>query len=242
MKRFLALLLALVICLSLVPGAFAGHKYSATTGICRKGDYGDNVRKLQNGLINLGYLDGRADGKFGELTEDALRRFQRCNGFCGDISLGKVATPFTYAVLYGDNAVAAWSKNARYGYISGDYAIYNSKLTYPARAEGSFQFCNREYETVDAICIYYWLTNEKGNYVNINGYRYYYQWSSNLDLDYNEKVTINIRPDVSGDELRYARNLCFIIGEIAYEDGEVAVVFDSSIEPYRNRYYSIGLM
>ncbi len=42
----------------------------------QKGDKGEDVRKLQQALIDLGYLEGVADGVFGAMTEDAIRQFQ----------------------------------------------------------------------------------------------------------------------------------------------------------------------
>lgn len=50
----------------------------------RNGDSGDDVRALQQKLIDLHFLTGTADGKFGTLTENALRAFQKKNGLCSD--------------------------------------------------------------------------------------------------------------------------------------------------------------
>lgn len=44
------------------------------------GDRGDAVRALQQALIDRGYLDGGADGIFGDGTEGAVSDFQRENG------------------------------------------------------------------------------------------------------------------------------------------------------------------
>ena len=41
------------------------------------GSQGDRVRELQDMLIGLGYLTGTADGDFGEVTENALKDFQK---------------------------------------------------------------------------------------------------------------------------------------------------------------------
>ena len=40
------------------------------------GSEGEEVRKVQQALIDLNYLSGKADGVFGSKTEDAVRRFQ----------------------------------------------------------------------------------------------------------------------------------------------------------------------
>ena len=52
----------------------------AVTGL-KKGDKGDEVKKMQSALIKLGYLQGEPDGSFGAYTEDALKRAQGALGF-----------------------------------------------------------------------------------------------------------------------------------------------------------------
>lgn len=46
------------------------------TGFLRKPDSGEQVKLLQEILIRLNYLNGNADGVFGEQTETALKAFQ----------------------------------------------------------------------------------------------------------------------------------------------------------------------
>jgi len=50
---------------------------------------GEEVRAMQQTLIDLGYLKGKADGKFGNKTEDAVKAFQRKNGLTPDGLAGK---------------------------------------------------------------------------------------------------------------------------------------------------------
>ena len=50
---------------------------------------GEEVRAMQQALIELGYLEGNADGKFGNQTEKAVRTFQRKNGLDPDGLAGK---------------------------------------------------------------------------------------------------------------------------------------------------------
>jgi len=59
------------------------------------GSSGSNVTKVQKRLIQYGYLEGSADGRFGEKTQAAVRLFQRRNGLAVD---GKVG-PSTAAAL-----------------------------------------------------------------------------------------------------------------------------------------------
>ena len=45
-----------------------------------KGSKGDEVVALQEALANQGYLNGKADGDFGKMTEAAVLAFQKANG------------------------------------------------------------------------------------------------------------------------------------------------------------------
>lgn len=50
----------------------------------REGDVGDPVYELQQRLFELGYFDGRIDGRFGADTTAAVRSFQSANGLSAD--------------------------------------------------------------------------------------------------------------------------------------------------------------
>jgi peptidoglycan hydrolase-like protein with peptidoglycan-binding domain len=67
------------------------------------GDYSDDVAKIQNRLITLGYLDGAADGEYGTSTETAVMGFQSNN----DLAVTGVVEQNTYDKLFSDSAVAA---------------------------------------------------------------------------------------------------------------------------------------
>lgn len=54
----------------------APRKYN----IIQKEDTGAEVASLQECLMAYGYFDGKIDGDFGNMTRDAVRMFQRCNG------------------------------------------------------------------------------------------------------------------------------------------------------------------
>lgn len=61
------------------------------------GDSGTQVRKLQNRLIELGYMPaGSADSKYGYQTYNAVKEFQRLNG----LEVDGVAGPITLTYLY----------------------------------------------------------------------------------------------------------------------------------------------
>ena len=65
------------------------------------GDRGDNVRKLQQSLINAGYDVGSsgADGIYGQQTQDAVRRYQQAQGIDADGIFGE----WTQGRLYGSS-------------------------------------------------------------------------------------------------------------------------------------------
>ncbi len=64
---------------------------------------GDEVRKLQARLIELGYMrDGADDGQFGKGTQNAVKAFQAANGLGADGAAG----PKTLTLLYSDQAKA----------------------------------------------------------------------------------------------------------------------------------------
>ena len=89
MRRLLAGALCLVICL----GLFGANALAAV--VLSGGSRGENVTKVQKRLIQYDYLDGTADGIYGEETAAAVRLFQRRNGLSVD---GKVG-PATAAAL-----------------------------------------------------------------------------------------------------------------------------------------------
>ena len=66
----------------------------------RKGNSGAQVRQLQNRLITLGYLRGKATGEFDDATESAVIAFQNRNTSYAD----GVAGPETLRALYSSNA------------------------------------------------------------------------------------------------------------------------------------------
>ena len=57
--------------------------------ILRKGDKSDAVKTMQEKLIALGYLSGKADGVYGNLTYKAVKEFQKANALSADGIAGK---------------------------------------------------------------------------------------------------------------------------------------------------------
>ncbi len=79
---------------------------AGTTGVLKRGDTSDAVRAMQQQLISLGYLTGRADGVFGVKTFEALKTFQRANRLSAD----GIAGSKTLSALDSPSAVSANGK------------------------------------------------------------------------------------------------------------------------------------
>ncbi len=60
----------------------------APAGLLKEGSRGDAVKALQEKLIRLGYLTGKADGFYGADTKAAVRAFQRANHLSADGQAG----------------------------------------------------------------------------------------------------------------------------------------------------------
>lgn len=69
----------------------------------KKGSTGADVKKLQQALIDLGYLSDTADGTFGAKTQDAVTLFQSVNGLDAD----GLAGAKTQALLFSGTALSA---------------------------------------------------------------------------------------------------------------------------------------
>ena len=85
------------------PTPEAGDETSSAWPTLRKNDSGDAVAQLQEALIKLGYLSGKADGNYGTATAEAVKAFQKANGLTADGTAGEQ----TQKVLYGGNAKKA---------------------------------------------------------------------------------------------------------------------------------------
>ena len=75
----------------------------APTRTLKKNFTGEDVKQLQQALIDLGYLNDVADGTFGTNTEEAVIRFQAVNGLSAD----GLAGVKTQELLYSGNALSA---------------------------------------------------------------------------------------------------------------------------------------
>ena len=240
MKRYLSILLALVLCLMPFSTAFAsGHDYTILNGahIQRRGSKGSDVSRIQQRLSNLGYLTARVDGSYGAKTEQAVRAFQQKNG----ITPSGVATLLTQAVLFGSDALNAWNNSSRPNTGTGNYDVYNADMrSWGSGLDISFDFVNRDSQDVEAICIYYWLDTGGGRLVTIQGWNFWQQWYYGMDIPSGGRKSVSLSLYPKDSELRKAHVVKAIVGEIAYTNGSVVVSMNAAKQPYENASYILG--
>lgn len=121
-RRALALLLALCM---LLPGALGAT-------VLEVGSSGEDVRKVQQRLIQYDYLDGEADGKYGEQTRDAVILFQRRNGLSVDGRVGP-ETAAALGVTLSSSGSSSASSSATI--ISADHRLLSRLVYAEARGE-----------------------------------------------------------------------------------------------------------
>ncbi len=85
------------------PAPAAGKETSSASTTLQRGDVSAAVKSMQERLIALGYLTGRADGKFGAKTYQALLAFQSNNKLKAD----GVAGSRTLTALESESAINA---------------------------------------------------------------------------------------------------------------------------------------
>lgn len=91
-------------------------------GILSYGAKGDDVKKLQQRLKELGYLNGKVDGQFGGGTKRAVIAFQRRNGLDADGEAGQT----TQAKLYSADAIPAPTE-VKIDVLAGDIPMLVNK-------------------------------------------------------------------------------------------------------------------
>ena len=86
MKKLLSLTTAILMILSvMMTGAFASEGiFEPLANGSRDTQTSTRVAEMQKKLIEYGFLNSKADGRFGPVTERALRAFQQANGLTVD--------------------------------------------------------------------------------------------------------------------------------------------------------------
>ena len=123
MKRTALALLALM--LLTLPAARAAT-------VLEVGSSGADVKKVQQKLIDWGYLDGTADGRYGAKTQSAVKAFQRKNGLSADGRVGaKTAAAMGVSLSGGSGGGVAASASI----ISADHRLLSRLVYAEARGE-----------------------------------------------------------------------------------------------------------
>ena len=128
MRRALALAAALMMTLCLTCGALAAV-------ILEVGSKGSNVVKVQQRLIQYGYMTGTADGRYGEATRSAVLRFQRKNGLTADGRVGAKTAAALGVTLSGGSASSSSASSASTSYVSSDHRLLARLVYAEARGE-----------------------------------------------------------------------------------------------------------
>ena len=128
MRRALALAAALMMTLCLTCGALAAV-------ILEVGSKGSNVVKVQQRLIQYGYMTGTADGRYGEATRNAVLRFQRKNGLTADGRVGAKTAAALGVTLSGGSASSSSTSSASTSYVSSDHRLLARLVYAEARGE-----------------------------------------------------------------------------------------------------------
>ena len=128
-RRFAALLLAaLALMTALAPGALAA--------VLEVGSRGNDVTKVQQKLIQWGYLTGSADGRYGAKTRAAVESFQRKNGLAADGRVGsKTAAAMGVTLSGGGSGSSGGSVAASASIISADHRLLSRLVCAEARGE-----------------------------------------------------------------------------------------------------------
>ena len=119
-----------VLCVMFVLAIMPVARAAVTVG---PGDTGENVKKIQRRLIQYDYMDGTADGVYGEKTRQAVIKFQKKYGLTADGVVGPATAAKLGVSLSG--SVTASSISCSGGYSSSDVTLLARLVYAEARGE-----------------------------------------------------------------------------------------------------------
>ena len=125
MKRIL-FAAVLILALLAIPARAAGLEV---------GSRGSDVIKVQKRLIQYDYLDGTADGRYGEDTRNAVRLFQKRNGLPVDGKVGAKTAAALGVTLSGTKSSGKSGGSSSSGYVSADHRLLSRLVHAEARGE-----------------------------------------------------------------------------------------------------------
>lgn len=100
--------LAAILCLTLL------IVFTQAEAVVAWGDKGEEVRKVQQKLLQYGYYKAAVDGVFGKATYDAVVYFQRKNGLTVDGAVGGKTAAALGITLSGTVAAASFQESEAY--------------------------------------------------------------------------------------------------------------------------------
>ena len=126
-RRWLSAVLAAAFFLATMP------LNACAATILEVGSRGDDVTKVQQRLIQYGYMSGTADGRYGEATRDAVIWFQQRNGLTVDGRAG-AETAAALGVTLSGSSSGSTAASSSATIVSSDHRLL-AKLVY-AEARG----------------------------------------------------------------------------------------------------------
>lgn len=126
-RRWLSAVLAAAFFLATMP------LNACAATILEVGSRGDDVTKVQQRLIQYGYMSGTADGRYGEATRDAVIWFQQRNGLTVDGRVG-AETAAALGVTLSGSSSGSTAASSSATIVSSDHRLL-AKLVY-AEARG----------------------------------------------------------------------------------------------------------
>ena len=185
-----------------------------------KGDKGDDVKRLQQKLIELGYLNDVADGEYGPKTAAAVKALNEANGLGSsssadavtqDMVFSGLANPYTEPWMPVDFPYLQWDR------IDVDGASYRVKITNTSKTK-----------TIKGIALQYYVTDVWGNK----------PWGSMIYREFTDTMTIKpgetkysmwwyMTPAWSSIDQVHIR-----ASRIAFDDGEVRERTDDNYDTY----------
>ena len=111
--------------------------FSAGAAVLEVGSRGNDVVKVQKRLIQYGYMDGEADGRYGDATRKAVRLFQKKNGLTVDGKVGADTAAALGVTLSKKSGSAAKTASAGSApeYVSADHRLLAKCVYAEARGE-----------------------------------------------------------------------------------------------------------
>ena len=148
----------------------------------KKGSKGDDVKSLQQRLIELNYLSGSADGNYGGKTASAVELFQNTAG----LTATGIADADTQAALFADDAPKAKVyQSLDYKAMSRDPDTYEGNLY---KFDGKILQVMEEAQS-DGTTLTALRVASKGNYDNVV-YVVYYRAAGEARILEDDRVTV----------------------------------------------------